>query len=359
MKINPVTQAGGLMFNDIPSTFTSTDYNTYLYYTIQDETVTHTWSDPNTGENLLDATFSQNALTEPNSIVFRPDPNIGNLTDLNNKFVDSLSLFASEDLIVNIIDSLFGTIAVQGNVNKSESELEMEGKLDSIISCIINADEDSVIDNSFFEFSNPQIQNIKEAATNRRKGVRQLKTCGDVDVSMPIEYLTDMKEELTVIPPPSMIDKREIISTSINSMALETANQGASDPVDEYSVELSFIGLMFGKIIKSIVSSILSPKVIVVFLINYMVVYGQNNDYLDPVDFLSKNKTLLENLVKRIRDLIIKALLDKVLKYIMRLVAANAVEMAKELASSQLAMILSLVGVPQDVIRMIRENSQI
>ena len=64
-------------------------------------------------------------------------------------------------------------------------------------------------------------------------------------------------------------------------------------------------------------------------------------------------------MVKRIRDLIIKALLDKVLKFIMKLIAANAVEMLKEKANMQLAMILSLVGVPQDVIRMIRENSPI
>jgi len=237
--------------------------------------------------------------------------------------------------------------------------LEMEGKIDSIVTCIINADEDSVIDNTFFEFSNSQIRNIKEGATNRRKGVRQLKTCGDVDIKIPISYLIDLKEQLSGLTQSQMIQRGDIISASINSMALATSSQGAGDPVDKYSIELSFVGLMFDKIIKAIVSSILSPKVLVVFLINYMVVYGQNSDYLDPVDFLAKNKTLLENLVKRIRDLIIKALLNKVLKFIMKLIAINSVEMLKEKASAQLAMLLSLVGVPQDVIRMIRENSPI
>lgn len=360
-KINPITQAGGLIYNDIAAEEASTDYNTYLYYTIQNDDINnpYMWSDPNTGENILEAAFGQNTLSEPNSLIFRPAPNITNLTDLNNKFVDSLQLFASEDLIINIIDSLFGTIAVQANVNKTESELEMEEKLDSIISCIINADEDFVVDNSYFEFDNAQMRNIKENATNRRKGVRQLKTCGDVDISVPIRYLTDMKEQLTGLTQTQLIEKRDVISASINSMALETANQGTNDRVDEYSIELNFVGLMFDKIIKSIVSSILSPKVITVFLINYMIVYGQNSTYADPIDFLEKNKTLLENMVKRIRDLIIKALLDKVLKFIMKLIAANAVEMLKEKANAQLAMLLSLVGVPQDVIRMIRENSPI
>ena len=357
MKIDPTSQAGGLIFDDVSLQTASSDFNTYLYYTIQDEGVQHTWSDPNTGENILNAQFSQNSLTEPNSLIFKPYSAMTNLTDLNNKFVDSLQLFASEDLIVNIIDSLFGTIAVQGNVNKSDSELEMEGKIDSIIECIINADDDYVVDNTFFEFDNKKIRNIKEDAQNRRRGVRQLKTCGDVDIKVDITRLTAMKDELALAA--TEVEKRDIIANTINLMAVDTAQQGDNDPVDEYAIELSFIGLMFGKIMKAIVSSIISPKVITIFLINYVIVYGNGSSYVDPVDFLAKNKTLLVNVIKKIRDMIIKVLLDTVLKYIMKLIAANVVPMLKEKANAQLAQLLSLTGVPQDVIRMIRENSGI
>jgi len=361
MKINPITPAGGLLFDDVGDQLTSTDYNTYLYYTIQEDDINTPimWSDPNTGEDILESAFGQNTLSEPNSVVFRAAPNITNLTDLNNKFVDSIQLFASEDLIINIIDTLFGTIAVQGDVNKSEAELEMEGQIETIVNCIINADEDSVVDNSFFEFSNVQIQNIKEKAINRKNGVRQLKTCGDVDVSMPIEHLIDLKTKMSGLTQSQLVEQKDIVSASIDDMARETADQGADDPVDVYSVELSFIGLMFETLIKSIVSMILSPKVITVFLINYMIVYGNGNSYIDPVDFLKQNKTLLENMVKRIRDLLINALLDKVLSFIMKLVAANVVAMGKEQANAQLAVLLSLTGIPQDVIRMMRENSPI
>ena len=357
MKIDPITQAGGLIFDDVALQTASSDFNTYLYYTIQYEGNTYTWSDPNTGENILNAQFGQNSLTEPNSLLYKPDVNMTNLTDLNNKFVDSLQLFASEDLIVNIIDSLFGTIAVQGNVNKSDSELEMEGKIDSIIECIINADDDYVVDNTFFEFDNAKLRNIKETAQNRRRGVRQLKTCGDVDIRIDITRLTAMKDELALAT--TEVEKRDIIANTINIMAVDTARQGDNDPVDEYAIELSFIGLMFGKIMKAIVSSIISPKVMTIFLINYVIVYGNGSSYVDPVDFLAKNKTLLVNVIKKIRDMIIKVLLDTVLKYIMKLIAANVVPMLKEKANAQLAQLLSLTGVPQDVIRMIRENSGI
>jgi hypothetical protein len=54
--------------------------------------------------------------------------------------------------------------------------------------------------------------------------------------------------------------------------------------------------------------------------------------------------------------MIIEILLQKVLKYITALIAKNYVEAQKERGNAQLAILLSLIGVPQEVIRMIRAN---
>jgi hypothetical protein len=48
--------------------------------------------------------------------------------------------------------------------------------------------------------------------------------------------------------------------------------------------------------------------------------------------------------------------LQKVLKYITALIAKNYVEAQKERGNAQLAILLSLIGVPQEVIRMIKSN---
>ena len=54
-KVDPTTQAGGLMYEDVPAGVLSTDFNTFLYYTIQDESNLRSWN------NILDFEFNQNS----------------------------------------------------------------------------------------------------------------------------------------------------------------------------------------------------------------------------------------------------------------------------------------------------------
>jgi hypothetical protein len=351
-KVDPETQAGGLMYEDVPAGLGSTDFNTFLYYTIQNEgSPAQSWND------ILDFEFNQNASVPFNTLTITPDGSYTNLTDLNNDFIDSVSLFPSTQLITKLIDGLFGSVSVDISVNKTESQLEMEEQINNVIECITNADEDYVIDNTYFEFSDEQLQDIKEVATNRRNGIRQIKTCGDVDVNIPIEFLTDLKEQFAAATG-DREEQRNVISTNLSSMANQVSSF-AGDPVDDYTVQLDFMGLMFKSLIRAYVNAILGPKIISIFLLNYKIVYGQGAEFIDPIDLLRQNKVLIKNIINVVRDMILTILLQLVLKYITKLLAANQVEALKEKANAQLAILLSLIGVPQSVIRLIRENSPI
>ena len=353
-KVDPETQAGGLMYEDVPAGLGSTDFNTFLYYTIQNEgPPAQSWND------ILDFEFNQNASVPFNTLTIKanPDYDIKTLTELNNDFIDSISLFPSTQLITKLIDGLFGSVSVDISVNKTESQLEMEEQINNVIECITNADEDYVIDNTYFEFSDEQLQDIKEVATNRRNGIRQIKTCGDVDVNIPIEFLTDLKEQFAAATG-DREEQRNVISTNLSSMANQVSSF-AGDPVDDYTVQLDFMGLMFKSLIRAYVNAILGPKIISIFLLNYKIVYGQGAEFIDPIDLLKQNKVLIKNIINVVRDKILTILLQLVLKYITNLLAANQVEALKEKANAQLAILLSLIGVPQSVIRLIRENSPI
>ena len=351
-KVDPTTQAGGLMYEDVPAGLGSTDFNTFLYYTIQNEgSPAQSWN------GILDFEFNQNASVPFNTLTITPDVSYTNLTELNNDFIDSISLFPSTQLITKLIDGLFGSVSVDISVNKTESQLEMEEQINNVIECITNADEDYVIDNTYFEFSDEQLQDIKEVATNRRNGIRQIKTCGDVDVNIPIEFLTDLKEQFAAATG-DREEQRNVISTNLSSMANQVSSF-AGDPVDDYTVQLDFMGLMFKSLIRAYVNAILGPKIISIFLLNYKIVYGQGAEFIDPIDLLKQNKVLIKNIINVVRDKILTILLQLVLKYITKLLAANQVEALKEKANAQLAILLSLTGVPQSVIRLIRENSPI
>tara|TARA_R110000868_G_scaffold209966_6_gene459909 strand:+ start:2706 stop:4136 length:1431 start_codon:yes stop_codon:yes gene_type:complete len=352
-KVDPTTQAGGLMYENVPAGVLSTDFNTFLYYTIQDEGNLRSWN------TILDFEFNQNASVPFNTLTINSNLayDTKTLTELNNDFIDSISLFPSTQLITKLIDGLFGSVSVDASVNKSESQLEMEEQINTVIECITNADDDYVIDNTYFEFSDKQLQDIKEVAANRRNGIRQIKTCGDVDVNIPIEFLTDLKEQFAAATG-NREEQRNVMSSNLSSMANQVS-RFAGDPVDDYTVQLDFMGLMFTSLIKAYVNAILGPKIISIFLLNYKIVYGQSAEFIDPVDLLKQNKVLINNIINVIRDTIITILLQLVLKYITKLLAANQIGALKEKANAQLAILLSLTGVPQSVIRLIRENSPI
>jgi hypothetical protein len=81
--------------------------------------------------------------------------------------------------------------------------------------------------------------------------------------------------------------------------------------------------------------------------------YGQNAEYVDGVDFLKQNKTLISTIIDNIRDSISKKLLSIVLKEVTRLAAESAFNIETEKIKNRSGQILSLVGVPQDIIRQI------
>jgi hypothetical protein len=82
--------------------------------------------------------------------------------------------------------------------------------------------------------------------------------------------------------------------------------------------------------------------------------YGPTATYDDAVDFLKKNKTLIKDLMDRVRDNVVQTLLTAALKEISAIAGETALKIQTEKAKLQLSKLLSLVGVPQSVIRIIQ-----
>ena len=114
-----------------------------------------------------------------------------------------------------------------------------------------------------------------------------------------------------------------------------------------------FIQQIINNIIKAIVSILISAKVIMIFLVNYKIIYGTSSTYDNPIDFLQKNKNLIHNITKRVGTLITKALLNLALKRIAQLVADAALVQETDKVKGSLAQLLSLIGIPQDTLRII------
>jgi hypothetical protein len=83
-------------------------------------------------------------------------------------------------------------------------------------------------------------------------------------------------------------------------------------------------------------------------MVNYKIVYGVDSEYGDSVDFLKKNKNLINRIIKNISTEIIIILVNIALKYIQTLVAAKIAKKIKEKYILNSAQILNLTGVPKN-----------
>lgn len=328
--INPTTNEGQLIYNDVTPTFlNSSDFNTYLYGVIQNPGTVYPWP---VNKSVLNIKFTDNNTSGgPNNILTinaHPNYNSKTLNDLNNDFIDTLTLFNTHNLLTRILDTIYGSVSF--SLKFSKKHLIKEEQINTVIDKIIDSESNDIIDDSYFTFTNDETDGHEVKATLRSQGIRIVDTSNQAESSVPVGMISNMKNDL--LSTVSMIDKKNVLALHLNKMAEQAANAKAAvesanntfnniKNMDKPSLKLNFTQQIFSFLTKGIVSSIISPRVIMIFLINLKIVYGQDADYTDGVDFIKKNKNIFKAIIKEIVEMIIKILLAIALKKIAKLVA--------------------------------------
>jgi hypothetical protein len=366
-KVDPKSTSGKLLYKDIPSNgdlTSSRDFNTFLYGVIQSPNQTFDWNNTS-GVPLMSITFNPDGVNNgpTNILTIKSSPNYDNkkLTDLNNDFLDTITLFNTQGIINRILDSIYGSISF--TINKSKKQLINEAKINTVIENMMDADANDIISDKYFTFSNEEVFGHEEHATLRQQGVHILQLSTPTTASIPITMLTDMNDQLN-LPNLTPIQQKAIISDNLSKMAEQTTANNLPNyppmpkipnlptmPVmpsvpDNVSIKLNFTTEIFKNFTKTIISSVLSPKVIMIFLINLKIVYGADATYTDGVDFIKKNKNIFKSLIKGITTIIIKILLGLALKEIAKLVAKVVVKKRIEKMKHRKDQMATLVGVP-------------
>ena len=294
--------------------------------------------------------------TDPNnSINIKPSSYYANnkkLPDLNNDYIDSIKLFDSAKLINNIVESVFGTISL--NVSKDKKRIKNEIRIEDIINRIINADEDITIDDSYFTFTNEELNSIDYRAEVKRKGMRIVSTCGDAESSVSFDTLTQLNSELDILAAqPQTPQLMEVITTVVRKGLDDLANDSADNVSehDKLNVKINFIENMLRQLMTAIVNALLSPKLTIILAVNHSIIYGEV--FEDTEDFMKKNSVLLTAVLQSVRDAVIDVLMDKVLKAVKQLVFDNIIKTQIERVKFKKAQLASLVGTPTDILRQI------
>jgi hypothetical protein len=343
-KIDPNSPSGKLVYTDVTPILTnSNDFNTFMYGVIQGDGTTYTWKGiyEVTFKSLGSGSRPNNTFTIKSSPTYSSAPKT--LTDLNNDFIDSLSLFNSTDILNKIVDIMFGSFSV--SVNKTSKQLEMEAKINNVIDCIVSADGDDIIDDNYFTFTNSEVYVHQEQASFRKKGIKKLECCNKVAASIPVSFLTDFTDEMATAG--TEIEQKIVISSNLNKMAQQnTVN--SDNPSDHISIKLNFVQNIIEHLIKGIIGMVITPKVIMPFLINFKIIYGISSEIKDPIDFIKKNKNLFTGLINSVKSLIISVLKPIVMRQVVVIASLAKYEKVKEQTKSAKAQLASLIGVKED-----------
>ncbi len=348
-KVNPNSPDGNLLYTDITSPLTnSSDFNTFLFGVIQGDGQTYNW------KNIFSITFNSlgNANRPNNTFTIKANSNYDTnkkLTDLNNNFIDSLTLFNSTIVINQIIDIIFGSISV--STKKTIKQLEMEAKINTVIDNLTKSDSETIVSDDYFSFSNEEISANQEKAILRKKGILKLETETNIDATVPVSFLNDFTNEMKITG--TLNEQKTVISSNLNKMA-EQNTVNSNNPSDHVSIKINFIQEIIKNLIKAIVNIILSPKVVMIFLINFKIVNGNDATFRDPIDFMKQNKNLINGVIKSVTESIVKLLMNMALKKISTLVAEQVSLKLIEKGKNRQTQLLSLVGIPQDVLRKIK-----
>jgi hypothetical protein len=200
-------------------------------------------------------------------------------------------------------------------------------------------------------FNNDEIAQQQSLANDRKNGIIRVKTSVETTATMPISYLENLTSDLNVAS--TLVEKRDIINNSLNSMADNLSGQIPNNQ-DSQTVKVSFFKDLIKNLIKSITSVLLSPKIIIIFLINFKIVFGIASNFKDPIDFIKKNRALFNSVIKEITNIIIQYLMRIAMKEITKLAGSSAAVKIREKFDTKKQQLLSLTGVPQDALRKIK-----
>lgn len=291
-------------------------------------------------------------------------PQLNNRTtvsDFLRDYYGSIDILQFDVLTAEIMNALTG--AFDFSIGLTTDEMREQTKFDLILKRIMGVCTDPAkkidvagtaklsdqdfIDDTFFEVSNQELRLIEEKINNTINGVVQFEDCGDLRLPINVEANRTIVEE--------------VITENVGSKKIDRVEQAiaelANDPkwkelVPSLGLDINFKASLDTSLItqlpKIVFKTVLSPKVMLGFLIMVKAVSSQFSAQLDNLfddleKFMKTFKKFVVNFMQRVTSIFVEELFKIVKKQIKQLVEKILSDIVKEAKNKQLAMYSSIV----------------
>lgn len=232
--------------------------------------------------------------------------------EFNYDLIMGMKLFDARSIVSALFDTLQNA-SLGLSVGLEERHQESTDTIKEIIKNIINTD-DSTVNDCYHTFSNDRYNMLLSNTANKRLN--------------RTDKFYDAKQILSASLSGDTVNEEEVLHRAI-TQAKVTVTEG-SDGSDEYGIANNFIFSLLNNLITAIVQSLLSPKLLMVIVVNQSMMGGGKWEKFNFSNLFKALQDIIVGIVKEVKDLIIDKLWKLVATKLDPLITITSDEIVKE-----------------------------
>lgn len=350
-KIDPKSKAGRMLYFDVDNV-NSTDFNVFLYNNIKGVEKWDVWNNKSNQELFKVKFVEKEILTNENN-QFHFDLTVYNntkksLSNFVNSYLDSIKIFEKKDILSLIMDGIFGSISSE-EPSISNDELLLQEKLNLIITKIIDEPENQEELNNdklndgygYYSVSNEEYTDLLQKTEDRKRGIYKIYTDKEYEVSLNIDELNTMISSFDSYDLDDTIGQQEQMTNILNTIVSKTSNETSVQ--DQLTIQGNIIEQIIKKFVNIIVSTILSPKIFLLFAIVNKILEKENVNTGE--EFINNNLNLVKSITKGIASDITNKLIENLTNVIEDMIKDYVSAIIKEKAEFYSKQLISLIKI--------------
>ena len=238
------------------------------------------------------------------------------LYEFNYDYIMSQRLFDSKVVATQLINILTNFM-IGASITLSQTEIEGIDRVYRIVEKMVEADDYEATD-CFFKFSNAEYEQMSRDAEMKRARLIPFGNCErnvELNKDAVVEALNNFGDASEL---QESIDSFSRVVREVSA----TIDSVGTDPDIRYSASIDFITNIIQSLTVVIVTTLLSPKVMLMIMMNQKLCGSYNKEswnHISVDDVLYAMSAMISAIILEIRDLILKELLVEVQKRIAQL----------------------------------------
>jgi len=321
LKVSPDSSSGNLLYNKTTPNFDSVAHNAII--------------NAGTAKSYNGMSVTYNATTDYFNV--KPTTPITNIGDFFTNYIDKSEIINKKEIVSNLMDSIYGTLAKKNNktIQEINDELLLEKQLEQAISGV---DDPFVILPQDLADIEKQAQEMAAGVVNYDMG------CGMMPASLDFSDLNNLIQSISGSTDPFAVSN--VIEGTIDQSTSGTTAGAATSTANKQTIKDGFFQKLIKKFsVKMLAAVTTNPQIRVMVGMMSALENNGNTNLSQPKDDIKKQKIFIMCLAKEILILLGEFIFALAIAYLVKLLTPIIKKIIKEKINQYVGIIKSLTGV--------------